>query len=79
MPAATCLSPFSRFFNLGTRAIFIQFVLYNTNSRQLSNVRLLMEVFPSSAFITTAQIDSTKIVVYESKTDQVLTTASTPI
>jgi hypothetical protein len=60
-----------RFFDSGTRAIMLQFVVYNTNTRQLTNVRLLIEVYMSSDFQMTYTLDTAKIVVYQSRTDDV--------
>ncbi len=60
-----------RWFNAGTRAILIQMTFYNTNTKQLTNLRLLFEVFFSGQFLNSYQFDTAKIVVYQSKTDQV--------
>ena len=61
----------NRFFDTGTRAIMMQVVLYNTNTRQLTNVRMLIEIYMSSDFQMTYTMDTAKLVVYQSKTDQV--------
>jgi hypothetical protein len=48
-----------------------QITLYNTNTRELTSLRLLVEVFQSSFVLPSYQFDTAKVVVYQSKTDQV--------
>ena len=64
-----CCPP--RFFDTGTRAVLLQFVLYNTNTRQLTNGRLVVEQFMSADFQMTHQFQTCKVEVYASKTDEV--------
>ena len=65
-----------RWFDAGTRAIMFQITLYNTNTRELTSLRLLVEVFQSSFVLPSYQFDTAKVVVYQSKTDQVGTPVS---
>ena len=60
-----------RFFDTNTRAIQLLVVVYNTNTRQLTSVQLLIEVYMSSDIRVTYTLDTTKIVVYQSRTDRV--------
>ncbi len=60
-----------RWFNAGTRAILFQMTFYNTNTKQLTNLRLLFEVFMSGQILPSYQFDTAKIVVYQSRTDEV--------
>ena len=60
-----------RFFDTGTRAILFQFVVYNTNTRQLTNVRLLIEQFMSADLQMSYQFETARVEVYASRTDTV--------
>jgi hypothetical protein len=60
-----------RWFDAGTRAILFQMTFYNTNTKELTNLRLLVEVFESSFILPSYRFDTAKIVVYQSRTDQV--------
>ena len=60
-----------RWFDAGTRAILFQMTFYNTNTKELTNLRLLVEVFESSFILSSYRFDTAKIVVYQSRTDQV--------
>jgi hypothetical protein len=60
-----------RWFDAGTRAILFQMTFYNTNTRELTNLRLLVEVFMSGQVLPSYRFETAKIVVYESTLDQV--------
>lgn len=55
----------------GTRLVAITFNLYNTNSKQLTVVRLTVEVFMTSEVVVNREIYSMRLVVYASYIDQV--------
>jgi hypothetical protein len=65
-----CVHP-ARWFDAGTRAILFQFTFYNTNTRQLTNVRMLVESFMSGQVLPSVEMETGKIVVYQSRVDRV--------
>jgi hypothetical protein len=69
--SAPCPGVRCRYFDAGTRAVLFQMSFYNTNTKQLTNLRMLVEVFMSAQLLPSFEFETAKIVVYESNTDRV--------
>ncbi len=59
-----------RWVNSGTRAVMVMFNVYNTNTRMMTVVRLLVEFMHSSFVLKSFKFFSLQMIIYESVTDQ---------
>lgn len=58
-----------RWVDAGTRSVMVMFNVYNTNTRMLTVVRLLVEFFHSSFVVKSFKFFSLQMIIYESVTD----------
>jgi hypothetical protein len=59
----------NRWTDQGTRAVVVNFNLYNTQTKMVSTVRLIVEQFMTGFVVKTFKFYTYKFVVYESQTD----------
>ncbi|KAF0698659.1 Aste57867_10753 [Aphanomyces stellatus] len=59
----------SKFFDRATRAVFIDFTVFNRNFRQLTLVRLYMEQFPSGGMDPRAELQTYQLYGYNAPAD----------
>ena len=59
-----------RWVNSGTRAVMLMFNVYNTNTRMMTVVRILVEFMHSSFVLKSFKFFSLQMIIYESVTDQ---------
>jgi hypothetical protein len=55
----------------GTRAVAVEFNLYNTNTKMASTVRCMLEFFPSSYIVPWSRVYSFRVNLYDAYLDQV--------
>ena len=55
----------------GTRAVIVEFNLYNTQTRMATTVRFYIEIFPSAYILPWSRVFSFQVVLYEAYLDQV--------